>query len=470
MGGYFTLGERKERPGVYKRYENAGNDTTGVEEKIAAAVVTGNWGPLNTPIHVDSGVDVKPIIGTGTGATVLNEIFADGPSEAIVVRCGNGGTKGTATLSDTASPAAAVIDIETKYVGNREFSIGIKPALDDETVKQATIYEGTAILETRTITPSGSETEVDAFVTAFADSKYINVTKRAAGNGTLANVSQTAFTPGTNPTVTTEDYAAGFAAIEPEVFHYICVDTNNTAVHALLTAFVDRIHQDGAYARAVVGEPHTIALATRMANAAAYNDEKVCYVLNSGTETDGTVMEGYIAAARACGVLAATPSSESVTHRVMKGVSTLYESLTNSEIKKALKSGCLVFTLNKNNQVMIEKGINTLVTPRTNQDAGWKKIKRTDIRFELLDRVEKITEPMIGKVNNDANGRAAIIAAAQRVIDAMIGEGKLLSGNCLLDNTQPPEGDSAWFKLAVDDIDSLETVYLTFRFRFSQAA
>lgn len=127
-----------------------------------------------------------------------------------------------------------------------------------------------------------------------------------------------------------------------------------------------------------------------------------------------------------------------------------------------------MLTMSKNRQVVVEEAINTLVTPATNQDSGWKKIKRVDIRFELMDRIERVTDPMVGQVNNDTNGRAAVIAAAQRVIDAMIGEGKLLGGNCLLDTSQQPAGDSAWFKVTADDIDALEKIYLTFGFRFSQ--
>ena len=49
----------------------------------------------------------------------------------------------------------------------------------------------------------------------------------------------------------------------------------------------------------------------------------------------------------------------------------------------------------------------------------------------------------------------------------MIGEKKLLSGNCMEDPSNPAAGDSAWFIIAVDDIDSIERAYLTFRFRFS---
>jgi hypothetical protein len=52
----------------------------------------------------------------------------------------------------------------------------------------------------------------------------------------------------------------------------------------------------------------------------------------------------------------------------------------------------------------------------------------------------------------------------------MIAEGALLSGTIYEDPNNPPSGDSAWFVVAVDDLDSAEKVYITFGFRFAPPA
>ena len=50
----------------------------------------------------------------------------------------------------------------------------------------------------------------------------------------------------------------------------------------------------------------------------------------------------------------------------------------------------------------------------------------------------------------------------------MIAEKKLALGSIMTeDSANPAKGDSAWFVIAVDDIDSIEKIYLTYRFRFS---
>lgn len=468
MSGFFTVGETKERPGVYKRYENAGGvDTVGVAEDVGCAVVSGNWGPLNTPVRTDASVDISTVIGDGSGAKVIAEMRAGGLDEIIVVRVGSGGTPAKVTLQDTtADTAVDVVDLTALYPGDRAFSITIKDSLEDETLKQAILYEDTKILES--VTFEAGESEVDGLVNALANSSYVKAEKKAAGNGTLADVAQKKFTAGTNPTVNNTAYSDGFSASEAETWNMICVDTEDTAVHALLHAFISRIYEDGAYPMCVVSETHTVDLEERMAHAAAFNDEKVHYVLNSWVGADETVYEGYIAAARIAGVIAASAANESVTHTVISGATTLNEALTNAQIKKALKSGCIVLSLSKSRQVWIEKAINTLVNLAANQDAGWKKIRRVKTRYELMNRIEGTVEPMIGTVDNDADGRAAIIAAAQRVVDAMAGEKKLLPGGTVTeDANNPATGDSAWFIVAVDDLDSIETIYLTFRFRFA---
>ena len=247
----------------------------------------------------------------------------------------------------------------------------------------------------------------------------------------------------------------------------IIVDTNDAAVHTLIATHVARVFQEGAYTMATVAEPSSVEIETRMQHAAAFNDEKIHYVLNPYIGTDGVEYEGYMLAARIGGLICAGAANASLTHTVISGAAGLKETLNSGTIKKALKSGCLVLSTSKSKQVWIEKAINTLVTLSKDQDAGWKKIRRVKERFELMDRVEQTTEVLIGQVDNDTDGRAAVIAAAQRVVDAMVGEKKLLSGTVIEDEGNPAQGDSAWFIIAVDDLDSIETIYLTFRFRFA---
>lgn len=107
MSGFFVVGEKKERPGVYKRYENAGGvEAAGARSGVGCALVTGNWGALNTPVTIDQSTDISNVIGAGSGYDAITAFMAGGMEECVVVRVGTGGTPATITLKDTTATQA----------------------------------------------------------------------------------------------------------------------------------------------------------------------------------------------------------------------------------------------------------------------------------------------------------------------------------------------------------------------------
>ena len=120
---------REERtPGVYKRYENAGGvEAAGARSGVGCALVTGNWGALNTPVTIDQSTDVSNVIGAGSGYDAITAFMAGGMEECVVVRVGTGGTPATITLKDTtASAAVDAVVLTALYPGNRAFTITVE--------------------------------------------------------------------------------------------------------------------------------------------------------------------------------------------------------------------------------------------------------------------------------------------------------------------------------------------------------
>ena len=86
-----------------------------------------------------------------------------------------------------------------------------------------------------------------------------------------------------------------------------------------------------------------------------------------------------------------------------------------------------------------------------------------------MDRIDRAVAPLVGKVNCDADGVAAVIQAGMGVITSMIAERKLMAGATMtLDADNPYTADSAWFVIQADDIDTIEKLYLHYQFRYSQ--
>lgn len=472
MSGRYSNGETMSRPGVYFREtKGGGNELTGARNGIVAAAFKANWGPLGEVVTLESPSEIYGLFGddteAGSNVAMLEKIFAGGASRIKAVRVGTGGTLAAHVLKDTTATPVNVVNLTAKCAGNRPLSVTIKDSLAIPTLRECIIHSGTK--ELMKVTFAKGASEVDALVAAINGNSAAIVTaaKAAAGNGTLAPVTQIAFaTPGVSPTIATADYDAAFTVAESAVWNVLCVDTNDVAVHALVRSFINRANDGGLMAFAVIGEPTSVSYATRKANVAAINSMNVIYALN-GFKIGDVAYEGFNAAALLAGLVAYLPANDSPTHKIIPSATEIIGALTNTQIVECLAAGAIVFTVSASGAVWIEQGINTLTTLSANQDAGWKKIRRTKTRFELIQRILENTEGIIGNVGNDSNGRATFVAIANGVIGQMIAENKLVSGEVSEDPSNPAKGDSAWFIISVLDLDSIEKVYITYRFRFS---
>ncbi len=356
-----------------------------------------------------------------------------------------------------------------KSEGDRQLSYIIRNVLGEENTKEFIVLEGTVELEK--ITFESGENEIDNFLEATKKSNYFVFSKAESyeGNAAVAEVGQTDFPTGTNPTVTNADYSNAFTLLEPYVFNTICIDTESVAVHTLLTAFIQKIYNDGNILPfAVIAESTSVPFETRLAHAKAINAYNVIYVGGGAIDTLGQPLEGVRAAARVAAMVASTASNQSLTHKVVTGMTDVLEMLTNSQYEQSIDAGMLTFSTSSSGNVWIESAITTLNMPQGEDDEGWKKIKRTKIRKELMNRASATVEPLIGNINNDGDGRATVMIAIGNLLSLMHTEGKLLEGGYIeVDKNNPPQGDSAWFNIYADDIDSLEKIYFVYKFRYS---
>lgn len=466
MAGTYMIGEVKVRPGTYFNVQKAGgNSLAGTINGYAAILFRSDWGPLGKAVEITVDDGYEKVYGTGLTTDAIALAFEGGTKTAICCRIGNGGTQGNVKLklSDKSEDA---VTIAAKHVGSKEFTVTVKDKLSDESKRECIIYSGTKEFEKVSFEKGGNE--VAAVISAFSASTNFKVTQVGSATGALASITQAKFEAGTNPTSTTEDYSNGFVAIESHYFNTVCVDTEDAAVHGLLDSFLERIFNAGQLAIGVIAEKGTVTLEDRMAHAVAFNSEKMVYVVNaSATSSSFGSITGYQVAAKVSGMVAACASNRSLTHTVLDGITQLDDVLTPTQMTKAETMGCLVLSVNASKQVWIDSAINTLVTPNDDQDDGWKKIRRTKTRYELITRANNQADALIGKVDNDTNGRATIVSQIQGIGSKMVEEGKLISCTVTESAIYTADGDSAWFDIDCVDKDSAEHIYLTYTFRFS---
>ena len=469
MAIYFTEGEVKNRPGVYQRHTNVGHPKpTTASDGICAIPIQAAWGPLGTVVKNTTPTDLKNNYGSGTygaGFTVpaATAMFNAGASVVYTYRLGTGGKQASLALDDG-------LTVTAKYPGTMPISVAVQAKLGDASKKQFIVYVGTTQTE---IWEFAADTKAEGanLIAATADSKYVIVTGEAAAVAALA-VASGALTGGENPTVTNEDYSKAFAALEVSYYNCITLDVDDDedmTLSLLLQEYLTNARQFGKLGMAVVGEKTTVAFETRMEHAAMFNDGNVVY-LGGGYMSGKENKDGALSICRAAADIAKTPSNQGITHAVIDEATDLCETLTFAQYTAAINAGALMLSKSPDGAIWYDSGITTLTNPEPGtQDNGWKKIRRAKTRYELIDRLDRALAPKVGRVSADSDGIADIIQTGQRVLDAMITEGKLMAGATFTEDTaNPHEGDSAYFIIQTDDIDSLEMIYLQYQFRYSQ--
>lgn len=471
MAVFYNEGENKKRPGVYQRHSNVGYAaSTGAQDGICAIPVQAAWGPMGKVVKNTQIADLAKNYGAGTygaGYTVpaAEEMFRGGAATVYTYRMGSGGTKAHVEIASGVTATA-------KYPGTMPVSVAVQAKLSDATKKQLLVYAGTSLVETWDFAADG-KTEGANMAAAAAMSNYIDVTGSAATVPALPAASG-ALAGGENPSVTTEDYSKAFAALETYYYNTIALDVDDAdmTLSMLLQAYLDNAYTLGKTGIAVVGEKTTVPFEERLAHARAFNDAKVVY-LGGGYMAGSESKDGVLAICYTAGAIAATPSNKGITHSVINGATELCESLTYAQYSDAIDAGMLMVSMSSDGAIWYDSGINTLVTPdEATQDEGWKKIRRVKVRFEMIDRLNRALEPKVGRVSADSDGVSDIIQTGQRILDSMAdNEGKLARGASFQeDPANPYTGDSAWFIIQADDIDSLEKIYLHYQFRYSQNA
>lgn len=463
MGEVFYAGEKKPRPGTYYRVDRTDYPRSDGVAGIGGCLFKADWGPLNKVVEVTKD-NYQNIFGNAGTTDAVKFLGFGGASTILACRVGTGGKAAELTLPDAGK-------ITAKYAGAKAFTLAVRAKLTDENVKEVIIYDGTKVFEKYEIAAGGDE--AGALAEAMGASENFTFEKTASGNeSVVAAAAQTAFTAGTDPACTAESYSAGFEALETHKMHVLVVDTEDAAVHALLQAELTKLSENARFALGFIAEKTSDSLpyADKLGHAAGFNDQFMHYILNPRVKFNGEVIDGYQTAALVAGMVSSYKCRYSLTHKTLPNVTGLEENAPIEVLNAAPKSGAITLTLSRGGDVWLDAGINTLVTPPGNMDEGWKSIRRVRTRIELIERSMDAAEGLVGNVDNDADGRAAVVTAVNGVIKDMVAEGSIVSGQVYEDTDNIPDGSSAYFGIDVVDRESAEKLYVTFRFQFSTNA
>lgn len=487
-GPILREGQRMPLPGVAFEIRS-GDQPPDASAGVAGFVGRSNKGPLGIAVKCYGAAHLARVYGdlAAVGNTMLGaaETIQGGAEAVEVVRLGTGGAVATHTFVDGA--AAQILRVDAKDVGTDGNNIGI--AIRASVVAPAqdlVVYYLGLQKEVFTYTPGTDAALAAATKVAAQGSDYITATKLLIGNGALAVVAATLLTAGTNPTITNGDYGTAIDLLLRRPIRAFAVDSEVTAVHAIVKAAVDNGWDAGRRRIAVVGEPTSVTWSTRVTNGASFNDPAMVYVATGHARPDDLgvlqVIQGYRAAGLEAGRHSVLPLGRQMTNRPVRRATQLVETiggvlmigagLDDDQLEEAIANGMYVYGLSDAGQVITVEGNTTYhnfaVPPEwaTTADAGWGKSRLVITRAMLFDDIYAAWAPMIPDLTNNDAGRESLLREAKNVIELKYQPKNAIGDYSLtVASDPPPAGDEATFLLACSTPDGLERMRLIATFR-----
>lgn len=469
-GGIWSATDLPVRPGFYMNFISAALAAISPGPRgIVAIPVKANWGPVKAVTEVTSEPELIGKFNNDTTAkysayTCGRLALLGQPKKLLLYRLADGAAaKASKTLADSA--ATDVLTLTTKYETERAFNVTTR---DDPTdvagKKQILLYEGTTLL--RTFTFAKGAAIVDNAVAAVNNdvlNAWITASKVADGNGTLADVANSAFAGGNDGTggVVNQDYIDAMTAFEARVFNNFALDGNSAAdLQTSVKAWVQRLRNEGKKIVAFLGGSTADDADINTANTRSqgFNFEGVINVGVSGV-LDSTTYSSAQVACYIAGLMAGQALRESLTY-----AQTVFDDvtprLTHSQVESAINAGSLVL-VHDGEKVIVEKGINTLTSLAAGQGDGWKKIKIIRIMDAIaMDTAKAAADNYIGKVLNNEDGRVAVLNAIKNYFETLVPD--LLDPDFTVEVDAEKQatalGDQFYWKYSARLIDSMEQI------------
>ena len=432
-GGTFNK-QNKIRPGVYQNIKTnkmrmTENDINGV---VAIALEL-DFGKEQAITRIEDETEIYEKLGYNLNdekVLLLKEILKE-TSKILVYRL-NGGEKAKATVEEDKT-------IMAKYAGTKgnEITVIIANNVEDTTKYDVITYlEGTKI-DSQTI--SNYE--------EFEENDYITIT----GTGAISKATTVKLEGGTTEKATEENvYPKFLEALELENYNYIAYCGTDDATKALIVTFVKRMNdQEGIRVKAVMGD-----------YAADY--EKITTIKNGVVLEDGTELTNAQCAAYFAALSSVSDINQSNTYTQYKGAVDANPRLNNTDTEKALKNGNIVFTRRKEENVVIEQDINSLVTFTEEKNSDFSKNRVVRALDGLASDIKHIFEDnYIGKINNNADGRNILRASIINNVKEKQNRGAFQ--NFAEEDVTVKEGnniDSVLINIDIQPIDSVEKIYM----------
>lgn len=249
-----------------------------------------------------------------------------------------------------------------------------------------------------------------------------------------------------------EDYDEMRNAFDTRPFNVFVFDGEYDADEQAATkAWVSRNRDEGKHFMVVIGGDAESDADPALGNArTTLNADDYIVNLINGVEVGENTYTSAEFAPYVAGLIAGTPINRAITYAQVP-VDDVTKRLTISEINAALQAGSLVLT-HDGAKVKVEQG---LVSSK-------KKIRSIRARQAIsTDITRTAADNYIGKLDNNADGQASLIAAIYSYLERLEASNVLTNPFVGLDDQFESVGDSVFLTISYVEVDSMERIFLT---------
>lgn len=379
LGGGTFLTQNKVVPGAYINFVSAAKASITLSDRgIVTMPLDLDWGKDSAVFEVtpeDVQKNSLKVFGysySDDKMKGIRDLFASPIRKLYAYKLTSGGDKASCTFGDA------------RYCGIRgnDLKVVISANADAPAKFDVKLYLGTVLVDSQT-----AVTDAEGLV----DNDYVIWDDEAE----LAVTAGTAFTGGTNGTVSGTEYQAYLNAIESYSYNVMGVVTSDATTKGLITAFCRRMRDE-------VGAKFQVVLY----DYASANYEGVISVMNTVSDAGANAASLVYWVA---GAEAAVAVNRSLLNQRYTGEFTVNTSYTQSQLETAMQSGKFGFH-NVNGEVRVLADINTYVDDTPEKS---KEIFSANQSIRVIDQIANdiaaiFCKKYLGNVPNDNAGRISL--------------------------------------------------------------
>ena len=436
-GGTFDKSVGKVRPGTYINFESTNQETLSGSDRgtVLIPLINHSYGPEKEFItisneSVDSAFDKLgySVYAENPSMLLIREAFKN--ASAVVVYIAKAGTKAAGT--------GGGLSVQAKYGGSRgnalSYSVAANPVMG---------FDVSVYLDGSTVEVFEGVTDVSAL----ADSKYITAT------GELEAAAGVSLSGGTDGTATNADITAFLDDMESVNFNTLAFPVTE---ESLLAACVTKIK----YMRENVGRGVKAVVPDYKADY-----EGIINVTNS-VVINGAPITNAQATAWVAGADASASNVQSNTHKIYVGAESIVNPKTHEQAVAAIQNGEFFFSYSENGDVVVEYDINSLTSFTDRKDKSYSKNRVLRVFDSFADSVRLNFPP--NKYSNNENGWDIMDGMGRSILKQFFDAGAIQNVDYDTDFAVvrgESKGDSAYFNVGIQPVDSAEKLYFTVKTR-----